>query len=111
MRDINHFVHKHSIQDIISEFDDKFSSNVDRPAILRTLLMEVVLYTFSKNVSNASKIIDFEIIDLSDSDRYLRTFTYNARITNTTLKCFLEEKNRILFKKIHLATLVEAIRL
>jgi hypothetical protein len=76
---------------------------VDRPVIPRTLMMEVTLYAFSKNVSTAS-----EIIDLTDSDRYLRTFNCNTRITNTTLKRFLEEGNRILFKKVHLATLVEA---
>ncbi|MDR3223653.1 MAG: hypothetical protein LBT66_08005 [Methanobrevibacter sp.] len=103
MMDINNFVHKRIIQDIIGEFDDKFSSNVSCPAIPRTLLFGVVLYAFSKNVSTAS-----EIINLTDSDRYLRTFTCNTKISNTTLKRFLEEGDKILLKKIHLATLVEA---
>jgi hypothetical protein len=66
-------------------------------------MIGVALYAFSKNISTAS-----EIINLLDSDRYLRTFTCNTRITNTTLKRFLEEGNRTLFKKVHLATLVEA---
>jgi hypothetical protein len=49
MKDINHFVHKPIIKDIIDEFDDKFNSNMGRPAIPRTLIFGVMLYAFNKN--------------------------------------------------------------
>jgi hypothetical protein len=62
MREINNFLHKPIIQDIISEFDDKFNSNMGRPAIPRTLIFGVMLYAFNKNVSTAS-----DMIDLADS--------------------------------------------
>ncbi|MDR3291272.1 MAG: hypothetical protein LBT10_03890 [Methanobrevibacter sp.] len=55
MRDINDFVHKPIIQDIFGEFDDKFDSNMGRPAISRTLILGLILYAFSKNISIASE--------------------------------------------------------
>jgi hypothetical protein len=81
---INIFVHKPIIHDIITEFDYKFNSNMGCPVISRTLMMGVTLYAFNKIYP-----LLLNIIDLADSDRYLRTFTCNTRITNTTLKRFL----------------------
>lgn len=96
------FVFSPIIQSLIDELNSKFDSNVGRPAYPREMLLGVLLYCFHLKMENL-----IEVEKECSKNRFLRIFTCNAEPKSSTFKRFLEESDRIVIKKIFIATLVK----
>ena len=96
------FVFSPVIQSLIDELNSKFDSNVGRPAYPREMLLGVLLYCFHLKMEN---LIEVERECLKN--RFLRIFTCNTEPKSSTFKRFLIESDRIVIKKIFIATLVK----
>lgn len=96
------FVFSPIIQELINELNSKFNSNVGRPAYPREMLLGVLLYCFHLKMENF-----IEIERECSKNRFLRIFTCNTEPKSSTFKRFLEESDRLVIKKIFIATLVK----
>lgn len=96
------FIFSPVIQSLIGELNSKFDSNVGRPAYPREMILGVLLYCFHLKMENF-----IEIERECEKNRFLRIFTCNTEPKYSTFKRFLEESDRLVIKKIFIATLVK----
>lgn len=96
------FIFSPVIQSLIGELNSKFDSKVGRPAYPREMILGVLLYCFHLKMENF-----IEIERECEKNRFLRIFTGNTEPKYSTFKRFLEESDRLVIKKIFIATLVK----
>ena len=95
------FVFTNMIQNLMHELDLEFESKRGRPAYPRTLLLIVVLYCFSINISNYTKMEEE-----CKKNKFLLIATCELKPSRNSFANFLNKSDSKVIKKVFIATLV-----
>ncbi len=85
----------------MTQLDAKFASKQVPPAYPRTLLLIVVLYCFSIDITNYTKIEEE-----SKKNKFLLIVTCGLKPTRNTFSNFLNKSEAEVIKKVFISTLV-----
>jgi hypothetical protein len=96
------FIFSEAVQDVVKEFDKKFSSKKGGKAFPRTMLLGILMYCYKEGETNISRMVK-----RCRTDRILRIITRGKTPSYATLKRFIKDYNTKAFKKVFLHTLVE----
>lgn len=95
------FVFLDLIQNLMHQLDLEFESKCGRPAYPRTLLLIVVLYCFSINISSYTKIEEE-----CKKNKFLLIATCGLKPSRNSFANFLNKSDAKVIKKVFIATLV-----
>lgn len=95
------FVFSNMVQNLMHQLDLEFESKRGRPAYPRTLLLIVVLYCFSIDISNYTKMEDE-----CKKNRFLLIATCGLKPSRNSFANFLNKSDAKVIKKVFIATLV-----
>ena len=98
---IVNFAFSDMIQNLMHRLDLEFESKRGRPAYPRTLLLIVVLYCFSINISNYTKMEEE-----CKKNRFLLIATCGLKPSRNSFANFLNKSDEKVIKKVFIATLV-----
>ena len=98
---IVNFAFSDMIQNLMHQLDLEFESKRGRPAYPRTLLLIVVLYCFSINISNYTKMEEE-----CKKNRFLLIVTCGLKPSRNSFANFLNKSDEKVIKKVFIATLV-----
>ena len=98
---IVNFAFSDMIQNLMHRLDLEFESKRGRPAYPRTLLLIVVLYCFSINISNYTKMEEE-----CKKNRFLLIVTCGLNPSRNSFANFLNKSDEKVIKKVFIATLV-----
>lgn len=98
---IVNFVFSDMIQNLMNELDSEFKSKKGRPAYPRTLLLIVVLYCFSINIANYTKMEEE-----CRKNKFLLIATCGLKPTRNSFANFLNKSDEKVIKKVFITTLV-----
>ena len=95
------FVFSDMIQNLMHQLDLEFESKCGRPAYPRTLLLIVVLYCFSIDISNYAKMEEE-----CKKNKFLLIATCGLKPSRNSFANFLNKSDANVIKKVFVATLV-----
>ena len=98
---IVYFAFTSVIQNLMAELDSEFASKKGRPAYPRTLLLIVVLYCFSINIANYTKMEEE-----CKKNKFLLIVTCGLKPTRNSFANFLNKSDAKVMKKVFITTLV-----
>ena len=98
---ICNFAFTNMIQNLMAQLDAEFESKPGRPAYPRTLLLIVVLYCFTINIANYTKMEEE-----CRKNKFLLIVTCGLKPTRNTFANFLNKSDTDLIKKVFVSTLV-----
>ena len=98
---IVNFAFSDMIQNLMHQLDLEFESKRGRPAYPRTLLLIVVLYCFSIDMSNYAKMEDD-----CKKNKFLLIATCGLKPSRNSFANFLNKSDANVIKKVFIATLV-----
>lgn len=79
----------------MNQLDAEFKYKPGRPAYPRTLLLIVVLYCFSINISNYTKMKEE-----CKKNKFLLIVTYGLKPTRNSFANFLNKSDKLVIKKV-----------
>ena len=95
------FALSNMIQNLMHQLDLEFESKRGRPAYPTTLLLIVVLYCFSINISNYTKLEEE-----CKKNKFLLIATCGLKPSHNSFANFLNKSDEKVIKKVFIATLV-----
>ena len=98
---ITNFAFSNMVQNLMHQLDLEFESKRGRPAYPRTLLLIVVLYCFSIDIANYTKMEDE-----CKKNRFLLIVTCGLKPSRNSFANFLNKSDAKVIKKVFIATLV-----
>ena len=98
---ITNFAFSNMVQNLMHQLDSEFESKRGRPAYPRTLLLIVVLYCFSIDISNYTKMEEE-----CRKNKFLLIVTCGLKPTRNSFANFLNKSDEKVIKKVFVATLV-----
>ena len=98
---ITNFAFSNMVQNLMHQLDLEFESKRGRPAYPRTLLLIVVLYCFSIDIANYTKMDDE-----CKKNRFLLIVTCGLKPSRNSFANFLNKSDAKVIKKVFIATLV-----
>ena len=98
---ITNFAFSNMVQNLMHQLDLEFESKRGRPAYPRTLLLIVVLYCFSIDIANYTKMKDE-----CKKNRFLLIVTCGLKPSRNSFANFLNKSDAKVIKKVFIATLV-----
>lgn len=98
---ITNFVFSKMVQNLMHQLDSKFESKRGRPAYPRTLLLIVVLYCFSIDIANYTKMEEE-----CKKNKFLLIVTCGLKPSRNSFANFLNKSDAKVIKKVFIATLV-----
>lgn len=98
---ICNFAFTNMIQSLMAQLDAEFVSKPGRPAYPRTLLLIVVLYCFSIDITNYTKMEEE-----CRKNKFLLIVTCGLKPTRNTFANFLNNSDAEIIKKVFVSTLV-----
>ena len=98
---ITNFVFSKMVQNLMHQLDSKFESKRGRPAYPRTLLLIVVLYCFSIDIANYTKMEEE-----CKKNKFLLIVACGLKPSRNSFANFLNKSDAKVIKKVFIATLV-----
>ena len=98
---ITNFAFSKMVQNLMHQLDSEFESKRGRPAYPRTLLLIVVLYCFSIDIANYTKMEDE-----CKKNKFLLIVTCGLKPSRNSFANFLNKSDAKVIKKVFIATLV-----
>lgn len=98
---ITNFAFLKVVQNLMHQLDMAFESKRGRPAYPRTLLLIVVLYCFSRDISNYTKMEEE-----CKTNRFLLIVTCGLKPSRNSFANFLNKSDEKVMKKVFVSTLV-----
>ena len=98
---ITNFAFSNMVQNLMHQLDLEFESKRGRPAYPRTLLLIVVLYCFSIDITNYTKMEDE-----CKKNRFLLIVTCGLKPSRNSFANFLNKSDAKVIKKVFIDTLV-----
>nr|WP_294997951.1 hypothetical protein [uncultured Methanobrevibacter sp.] len=98
---ICNFAFTNMVQSLMVQLDAEFASKPERPAYPRTLLLIVVLYCFSIDIANYTKMEEE-----CRKNKFLLIVTCGLKPTRNTFANFLNKSDAEIIKKVFVSTLV-----
>lgn len=98
---ITNFAFSKMVQNLMHQLDSEFESNRGRPAYPRTLLLIVVLYCFSIDIANYTKMEEEY-----KKNKFLLIVTCGLKPSRNSFANFLNKSDAKVIKKVFIATLV-----
>ena len=98
---ITNFAFSDMVQNLMHQLDLEFESKRGRPAYPRTLLLIVVLYCFSIDIANYTKMEDE-----CKKNKFLLIVTCGLKPSRNSFANFLNKSDAKVIKKVFIATLV-----
>jgi hypothetical protein len=98
---ITNFAFSKMVQNLMHQLDSEFESKRGRPAYPRTLLLIVVLYCFSIDIANYTKMEEE-----CKKNKFLLIVTCGLKPSRNSFANFLNKSDAKVIKKVFIATLV-----
>ena len=98
---ITNFAFSNMVQNLMRQLDSEFESKRGRPAYPRTLLLIVVLYCFSIDIANYTKMEEE-----CKKNKFLLIVTCGLKPSRNSFANFLNKSDAKVIKKVFIATLV-----
>ena len=98
---ITNFAFSKMVQNLMHQLDSEFESKRGRPAYPRTLLLIVVLYCFSIDITNYTKMEEE-----CKKNKFLLIVTCGLKPSRNSFANFLNKSDAKVIKKVFIATLV-----
>ena len=98
---ITNFAFSKMVQNLMHQLDSEFESKCGRPAYPRTLLLIILLYCFSIDIANYTKMEDE-----CKKNKFLLIVTCGLKPSRNSFANFLNKSDAKVIKKVFIATLV-----